>query len=59
QLLMEKMHDNEMMKTEMKARMKKMMEENPGMMEEMMQKMMEKNPGMKEKMKEKMKNKKQ
>ena len=38
-MLMERMHNNDMMKTEMKERKKKMMEKNPDMMKEMMGKM--------------------
>jgi hypothetical protein len=55
-MLMDNIHNNEMMKREMKAKMMQMMDENPEMMEEMMQKMMEKNPDMMKKMKGKMKN---
>jgi len=38
-MLMDTIHNNEMMKKDMKKRMMKMMEENPEMMKEMMQKM--------------------
>jgi len=55
-MLMDEIHNNEMMKKEMKAKMMQMMDENPEMKEEMMQKMMEKNPEMMKMMKEKMKN---
>ena len=41
-MLMDKIHNNKMMKKEMKAKMMQMMNENPEMMEEMMQKMKEK-----------------
>jgi hypothetical protein len=54
-MLMDEIHNNEMMKMEMKAKMMQMMNENPEMMEEMMQKMMDKNPEMMKKMKGKMK----
>jgi hypothetical protein len=55
-MLMDEIHNNEIMKKEMKAKMMKMMDENPEAMKEMMQKMMEKNPEMMKKMKGKMKN---